>query len=51
MTWPDVATRFEEILQSVVEESEQDRIRESQPHQGLRGRESGRDDSRLPSAS
>ena len=51
MTWPHVATRFEEILLSVVEESEQDRIQEGEAHAGLRGGERGRDAERLPYAS
>lgn len=51
MTWPNVATRFEEILLRVVEESEQDRVPEGEADAGLRGDERGQDAERLPYAS
>ena len=51
MTWPHVATRFEEILLRVVEESEQDRVPEGEADAGLRGDERRKDAERLPYAS
>ncbi|MEC7233204.1 MAG: glycosyltransferase family 4 protein, partial [Planctomycetota bacterium] len=51
MTWPHVASRFEEILRSVVGESEEDRIRAREPRAGLEGGEGDQDGEQLRSAS